>query len=354
METSDTSNQHTDSQNQSGRDSYWDILTESITASGKRCRRELRVKTLARKAKRIGIRCIAGKKGQSASITCPMVFRLGLALTGLLDDLEPGAVGLMARAETKYLKSGDPKSLIPILDQVLERGIVCFLFVHVRRVPDFFLEFAESRGVPVFISSKTDLEIVPKLEAHLETELAPAISFHGNLLVISGMGVLILGKSGIGKSDDALDLIKQGHQLVADDVVNVHLNREGKLIGQSDEFTRYHMDIRGLGIVNIKDMFGITSVLDNHPIELVLYLETWDPNKNYACFQQKEEIEILGAKRPLLRLPVSPGRNLENLIEVAVKTFVLKAHGFDAEKQLSQRLSKKLKRRSEEQYGEDT
>lgn len=208
-------------------------------------------------------------------------------------------------------------------------------------VPTAFVEAVQNARLPLLITEHSLAKLLTQMPSIMDRHLSPKICFHGNMLVISGFGVLILGKSGIGKSDDALDLIMHGHQLVADDVVHVYRNPLGKLIGMADELTRHHLTIRGLGIINIKELFGVTAILESHPIDLILYLESWENPRQYDL-QKQEELEILGITLPMMRLPVSPGRSLENLITVAVKTHELQTLGFNAEERLSEKLREKL------------
>ncbi|CAM2068272.1 HPr(Ser) kinase/phosphatase [Sulfidibacter corallicola] len=325
-------------------DDYWQVLSHSILERGKQCRRHLTVRALLEAEDHLDLVHFEQVGDLAREIRVPLIQRLGLALAGYCDDLEPGSLALLGNSEAAFLADHGhtmaPDRLAALLacqpaGLLLSRGI---------RPPSWFTAAFAQASIPVLQSQLGDRDLIVKLGRILVEALAPCISFHGNLLVISGLGVLILGKSGIGKSDDALDLIKKGHQLVADDVVQVFLNPEGRLCGRADELTRDHMDVRGLGIVNIVELFGIGSVLDQHPIDLVLYLETWDSKKNYDCFQANENLAILGVDRPVLRLPVAPGRNLENLIEIAVKHYLLKIKGYNAEKAIAARLDQLLNR----------
>lgn len=317
------------------------LLRQSLADTARKCRGELAIEHLLRPKHQLEASALTGSLGLARRITHPYMQRLGLAAAGYDEDLIPGSLLWMGDAEVKWLESNEASSWEGAPESWAGRGIAGLILPHLIQPPEPFLDRAIQAGLPVL---KTHLDItafMDRIWPVMSEQLSPQICFHGNLLVIGGMGVLILGKSGIGKSDDALDLIMHGHQLVADDVVHVHRNTMGKLIGSSDELTKQHMTIRGLGIVNIKELFGITAVLDSHPIDMILYLEPWETSKQYAL-QQCEDMEILGVKKPMMRLPVAPGRNLENLITVAVKTHVLRTMGYNAEKQLCEKLDRQL------------
>jgi len=181
--------------------------------------------------------------------------------------------------------------------------------------------------------------VVEGLLAVLEKSMAPRVNIHGNLISVHGLGVLVFGKSGVGKSECALDLVIRGHQLVADDMVYIWRNNSGQLRGRGSELLRYHMEIRGMGIINVRDLFSLTSVLDEHRVEFGIYLEPWDPNWAYQCLGlETEKIGILGVQVPLLRLPVAPGRTLANLIEVAARNYRLRSWGTDSALKMTTKL----------------
>ena len=209
--------------------------------------------------------------------------------------------------------------------------------------PKAVLDLLDKQGMPLLVSDLDDHQLITELTHLLERKLSPRICFHGNHLVIRGQGVLLLGKSGIGKSDDCLELIASGNQLVADDVVRIIRTPDDKLVGCADSLTKHHMNVRGLGIVNIRELYGTSAVIDEHSIDLVIYLEPLNAeNARFRLLKEAEEIEILGLKRTMLRLPVTPGRNFQNLIEVAVKLYCQRLNGPDAEEILAERLRKKM------------
>jgi HPr kinase/phosphorylase len=211
--------------------------------------------------------------------------------------------------------------------------------------PAPFLELAEARGVPVLRTAEATLPFIKRLTVLLEKRLAPGTTVHGVLMSIQGVGVLILGKSGIGKSECALDLVSQGHRLVADDLI--HLQRIGDtvLVGSGPELARHHMEIRGLGIINIKDLFGVVSVLDTTRVDLVVELVAWDVSADHDRLGLDEEkTVILEIEVPRTTIPVSPGRNLAVILEVAARNWLLKKSGYHAPRELERNLRQAIAR----------
>src|SRR5438045_2361685 len=200
---------------------------------------------------------------------------------------------------------------------------------------------AERAGVPLLRTSLPTPIAIARLNAHLEDQLAPRETRHGVLMDILGLGVFIARESGIGKSECALDLIVRGHRLIADDTVEVLRRQETILIGICPELTRHHMELRGLGVINIKELFGIASTRSSKRVELVVQLERWDPSREYERLGLDDEVyEILGLRVPLIRMPVAPGRNIAILVEVAARNQLLKARGHHAARELAERLDR--------------
>jgi HPr kinase/phosphorylase len=193
------------------------------------------------------------------------------------------------------------------------------------------------------VSDQTTSVVIQSITRVLEDELAPSATVHGVLVDVYGMGVLLLGDSGIGKSECALDLIQRGHRLVADDVVEIRKYPNGALVGRAAEMIRYHMELRGIGIINIKNLFGVSAVRTSKSIELVIELERWDPAKKYDRLGlDGETYSILGKARPFLRLPVASGRNLALLIEIGARNELLKMQGYDAAKEFALKVDEQI------------
>ncbi len=292
------------------------------------------------------MRVEAGAKGLDNALLAPRTQLLGLALSGYNDDLEPGSVQVLGKAELRFIEERMAERPPIFFDPDYRCDVGCLLVPDNLAIPEALRHKANKTDMPVLASPKTRRQVEARVNLVLEEKLSPSLCFHGDMVVVSGLGVLILGKSGIGKSDCALDLIMHGSQLVADDTVQVRRDALGHLIGRAQELTRRHMDIRGLGIVNVRELFGVYSVIEEHPIDMVIVLEPWDAEQSYAYAQEQDSLEILGVPKPLIHLPVYPGRDWTNLIHVAVRRFLLKAKGYDAEKELSNKLGELLKKKA--------
>ena len=204
------------------------------------------------------------------------------------------------------------------------------------------LEQAHKYKVPILASPLSGRELETALFPLLEAATSPKTNIHGSLVVYCGLGLLLLGRSGLGKSDCALDLITNGCQLVADDIVQLERNALNQIVGRSQPMIKHHMDVRGVGIINVRQLFSIHATLEAHPLDLIIYLEPWDA-KPWQHFGESHYLEVLGIKKPLIHLPSAKGRNWSNLIEVAVRNHMLKSReGYDAESQLAETLDEKL------------
>jgi HPr kinase/phosphorylase len=326
--------------------SYLDILAESVAKSSAHRVSDLMVSELMASATELELKLVAGEKGLDRRLTTPKVQLLGLALAGFTDDLDPGSAQVLGRAELMFIKERLDERARDIFGPGFQDDIACFLVPENLEIPKVFARTANDLAVPVLRSPLPRLALETEVSRVLEKHLAPRISIHGVLVVVCGLGILITGKSGIGKSDCALDLITHGHQLVADDGVEIRRNPLGRLVGRSKEINGHHMDVRGVGIVNVKELFSIYSVMDEHPIDLLIHLEPWDVEKTYVSRREAESFTILDIGLPLYRLPVSYGRNWVNLIQVAVRKHILQTKGYDAEKALSERLDSVLSRQA--------
>ena len=264
--------------------------------------------------------------------------RPGLALTGYTDYIRYGRVQIIGSSETGYLRKLGPRRREGILDKLCRCRITCFVVTKGIVPPTELLEAAEARGIPVLTTPLESTAFIKLLSAFLEERLATRLHLHSVLLDVFGLGVLIQGESGIGKSECALDLIDRGHRLVADDVVEVR--RMGDvLVGASPDLTRYHMELRGLGILNIKDLYGVSSIRLSKRVELVVQLERWEAGKEYDRLGLRDEtFLVLGVEVPLARMPVAPGRNIALLVEVAARNQLLREGGYDAAKRFVERV----------------
>jgi HPr kinase/phosphorylase len=280
----------------------------------------------------------AGRRGLGNRIQLARVQRPGLALTGYTDYIRYGRVQIVGSSEAGYLRKLAPRRRQAILAKLCRCRITCFVVTKGLSPPTELLSAAEARGIPVLTTPLESTAFIKLLSALLEERLATRLHLHSVLLDVFGLGVLILGDSGIGKSECALELIDRGHRLVADDVVEI--KRMGDvLVGVSPDLTRYHMELRGLGVLNIKDLYGVSSMRLSKRVELVVQLERWEAGKEYDRLGLKDEtFLILGVEVPLARMPVAPGRNIALLVEVAARNQLLREGGYDGARRFVERV----------------
>ncbi len=271
-------------------------------------------------------------------LTSISVDRPGLRLAGFFSYFDTQRIMVIGLTEHEYLRSFSSEERKAKIQKLFDCGeIPCVIFCRDLPVLSEFTECARESGTPIFRSGKMTTSVMADLFVYLNRLLAPVTTVHGVLMDVFGVGLLITGDSGVGKSETAMELIKRGHRLVADDSVLIK-RVENALVGTAPERIRYFMELRGIGIINVKNMYGSGSVLGEKDVELVMELEHWKRDKEYDRIggeQNKED--ILGVKVPKLTVPVSPGRNLSILIEVAARNYRLKSMGYDAAQELIQR-----------------
>lgn len=285
---------------------------------------------LSEEAAGMGLRLLAGKSGLRKHIDRSRVQRPGLALTGFTRYLSPGRVQIIGGSESSYLRTLSVRERAAVLRRLMARELCCLVVTRGLEVPPELKREAETRGIPLLATPLDSTPFIKRLTEFLEDSLARTVRLHGVLLDVLGVGVLIRGDSGIGKSECGLELVDRGHRLVSDDAVDIKATSQG-LLGSSPEPTRDHMEIRGLGILNIQDLYGVSAVSPDQTIDLVVRLEKWNPRKSYDRLGLSRETEsILDVEVPLLRLPVAPGRNVALLVELAAKNLLLRARGHDA------------------------
>jgi len=290
----------------------------------------------------LGLRLVAGAGGLDQVVTLSRVQRPGLALTGYTDYIRYGRVQILGASELGYLRKLSATRRAAVLQRLASCRISCFVVTKGLDAPAELVAEAEGRGIPILSTPAESTPFIKALSAFLEERLALRLHLHSVLIDVFGLGVLIVGESGIGKSECALDLIDRGHRLVADDVVEIR--RIGDvLIGASPDLTRYHMELRGLGVINIKDLYGVSSIRTSQRVELVVSLERWEAGREYDRLGlQDEKFLILESEMPLIRMPVAPGRNLAILVEVAARNQLLKERGYDAARQFVERVDEMI------------
>jgi len=287
---------------------------------------------------------LAGAEGLDRIITSPHIQKTGLALAGFHEYLKAGRVLIFGESEIRYLESLETAARIASMRLALTLDFPCVLITGGFTPPVELIVEAERARVPLLKTATPTPTAIAKLASILEDSLAERIIMHAVLMDVLGLGVLIVGESGIGKSECALDLIVRGHRLVADDTVEVRRRQEAILIGTCPELTRHHMELRGLGVINVKDLFGIASTRSSKRVELVVQLERWDPTREYERLGLDDDFfDILGLRVPLIRMPVAPGRNIAILVEVAARNQLLRSRGHHAARALADRLEETLR-----------
>lgn len=275
--------------------------------------------------------------------------RPGLQFAGHYDYFAKERPQVIGRAEMSYLESLDADTRSERLREFFSYPMPCIIICRGMRAPEELLTLAAEHDVPVFQTDVVTTRFFMNAIIYMRQCLAPRQTLHGVLLDVYGVGVLITGRSGVGKSEAALELVKRGHQLVADDVVDVCKVADDRLTGESPEMVRHFMEIRGIGIIDIKAMYGIGSVLMRKSIDLMVHLEKWDEQKEYDRYGLNDEYtSIMDVKIPRIVLPVKPGRNLAIIIEVAARNFSLKRLGYSAAQELDRRTTDMIKKRMQQ------
>lgn len=283
-------------------------------------------------------------------IKVPNTNRPGLELSGFYDHVEPKRVVIIGNKETAYIERVSSDVLYERFDRITSPQTPLILITAGNRVPQELKEVANRKNFPVFKTDMPSSEVMVEIVTYLDEVLAPRTNIHGVLMNVFGKGVLIIGDSGMGKSEVALDLILRGHSLIADDRVDVTRVKH-TIIGTAPELLQGMLEIRGIGIIDVMHMFGVRSYLEREEINFVVELRKWDDNEQYlrAGIEEQTYFNILGLDIPLLVFPVKEGRNLAVLVESAVQDFMLKEHGINSAKIFDQRVLDFIRRRSEEE-----
>lgn len=293
-------------------------------------------------AEGIGLSLVAGGEGLDNVVDRPRIQKPGLALAGFIEYIHPGRIQILGRSEITFLSERAPAERVRIVSQLCRQGVSCFVITTGLVPPPELAEESDRNRVPLLRTDLPSSATIDQLTRYLEDRLAPRAVVHGVLMDIYGLGVLLLGDSGVGKSECAIDLVVRGHRLVSDDVVEI--KRRGEiLVGTGPDLTRYHMELRGVGIINVKDLFGVASVRLTKFVEYVIRLDPWKPGKRYDRLGLDEQgYEVLGITLPYVEMPVGPGRNLSVLIEVAARNHLLKLKGFHPARELARKLGERL------------
>ena len=290
--------------------------------------------------KELDLTVLSDSSRENWDLSSPEINRPGLQLIGFYKHFAHERPQVMGNVETSYLDSLPPEERNARLDEYFSFPIPVIIICRGLMPHKELLEQAKKHDVPVLQSQDSTTSFIVDAILYLNKALAPRTTRHAVLVDVYGTGILITGESGVGKSESALELIKRGHQLVADDTVDIRRTSKERLTGEAPETIRHFMEIRGIGIINIRAMFGVGSVLLNKRIDLEIHLENWKEKKEYDRLGLSEEYtEIMGVRIPYMVIPVRPGRNLAIIIEVAARNFSLKKMGYSAAKELDRRLN---------------
>ena len=282
-------------------------------------------------------------------ISQPDVNRPALQLAGFYEYFDAERVQIIGYVEHAYMQKFSEDKRLEIMSRLMDYKVPCIVFCRNLEVSDRLIRIATEKEVPILRTSKTTSSFMAEVIRWLKVELAPRISIHGVLVDVYGEGILITGESGIGKSEAALELIKRGHRLVADDVVEIKKVSDETLIGTSPDITRHFIELRGIGIIDVKTLFGVESVKNTQAIDLVIKLEEWSRDKDYDRFGLDEQyIEFLGNKVVCHSIPIRPGRNLAIICESAAVNHRQKKMGYNAAQELYKRVTNRLRNNDSE------
>ena len=287
-------------------------------------------------------------------ITQPDINRPALQMAGYFEHYEATRLQIIGFVEYTYMESMTEERKQKIYNQLLSYPIPCIVFSRELHPDPLFLQIAQEKNVPILMTKKATSAFMAEIVRWLNVMLAPCISVHGVLVDVYGEGVLITGESGIGKSEAALELIKRGHRLVSDDVVEIRKVSDDTLIGNAPDITKHFIELRGIGIIDVKTLFGVSSVKDTQSIDLVVRLEDWNKDKEYDRLGLEEEYtDYLGNKIVCHNIPIRPGRNLAIICESAAVNHRQKKMGYNAAQELYTRVQNSLARRREEDEEDD-
>lgn len=276
----------------------------------------------------IRLQVLAGERGLDRVIQHPRIQKTGLALVGHMHGVVPTRIQILGETELSYVEGLEDDGQQKAATSFFSPALACVIVTRGEPPPSAFIEEAERSGTPLLMCEERSSVAITSIHALLDERLAPRTRLHGVLVDIHEVGVLLLGKSGIGKSECALELVMRGHRLVADDVVEVDYRPPGMVFGEAAEPLRHHMEVRGLGILNIKDLYGVTAVRERKRVDLVVRLELWRPDASYDRIGLEDNhFEILGVLVREVRLPIQPGRNMSAIIEIAARAELLRRAG---------------------------
>jgi len=302
--------------------------------------------TPRREGPAFALEVLAGGAGLDRPIRSPHVQKTGLALAGFQEYIRPGRVLVFGQSEVRFLETRPPEERAAVSRSLMRRDLPCILVTGGFSPAAELLVACDEAALPLLRTPTATGTAIAQITALLEEHLAERTVVHGDLVDVLGLGVLIIGESGIGKSEGALELLARGHRLVADDVVEVRRRDESFLEGTAPEAARFFMEVRGLGVIDVQALFGISAVTEVKRVGLVVRLERWDPARDYERLGLDDRShELLGIRVPLVEMPVAPGRSIATLVDVAARNQLLKARGYHAARALTERLAPSEDRR---------
>lgn len=276
---------------------------------------------------------------EEVQVTVPRMNRPGLPLAGFYDHYERERIQILGRVEQIYLQEMDEAARYAALDTLFATQPVAVVVTTELDVPEIFVEMARKHAVPLLSTLEKTSPFIASLIGFLNVQLAPRITRHGVLVEVYGEGVLLLGDSGIGKSETAIELIKRGHRLIADDAVEIKRTSQKVVVGQAPELIRHYIELRGIGLVDVRRIFGMGAVKTSEKIDMVINLEPWQEGKMYDRLGLEDQYtDILGVNIPSLVIPVRPGRNLAVIIEIAAMNNRQKKMGFNSAEEFNRRM----------------
>jgi len=283
---------------------------------------------------------LAGRSGMGNAIRSSRIQKLGLALAGYTGYIHPDRVQVIGGSEINFLQVLDPSTRRIAVRRLEGLGICCIVISKGLDPPQDLLEVAESGKILLLRSTALSSVVISRITNYLEGRMAPHMAVHGVLLDVLGLGILLLGPSGIGKSECALELILKGHRLVADDLVEIKRRGIDRLVGKGGQILKYHMELRGLGIIDIKELFGISATGCSQTLDLAVRLQPWKQDVEYDRLGlEQSTIEFLGVSIPLIEMPMVPGRNIAALVEVAARLCLLRQRGYQPSREFLETLS---------------
>ena len=299
---------------------------------------------LERRTDMLELELVAGGEGLSREIASPDISSPGLVLAGFTERFPSGRLQVLGETEVQYLSSLGTAERRESLEAFYDHDIPCVFVTKGLTIPGVIGELADERTVPLIRSGLKTGEFFRRIKPFLEDEFAPSTAVHGSLADVYGVGLLFVGQSGIGKSECVLDLVERGHRLVADDVVRIRRRGHDVLIGRAIEQQQFHMEIRGVGIIDVRALFGIRSVRQQKRVEVVVQLERWSDEMTYdRTGLDHETTEILGVELPRVSVPLNPGKNITVISEVVAMRHLLRYAGVDSAQIFAQNLQQSMR-----------